>query len=128
MNVNSSLSDSLSSCLCRVMCNPSSFKFKVLKFCHIIKLHFLNVFNFIKILACYIAFCLTLHVSACRPLSGVVAVGKLLHFLCTILLYLTFSVQSSAAHYVFLVSRVLALLHGTPKINEVQQFPDTNNT
>jgi hypothetical protein len=100
----------LSLLACAVLCATLQiFKFKVLKFCHSV-FTFKTCFNFIKILACYITLCLTLHVLACRPSSGVVAVGKLLHFLCTFLLYLKFSVQSSAAHCVFLVSRVLALL------------------
>jgi hypothetical protein len=47
-------------------------------------------------------------------------------------LYLIFSVESSAVHYVFLVSRVLALCIAvtviTVSAKKVQQFPNSNNT
>jgi hypothetical protein len=81
------------------------FKSKVLKFCHGIKVNFQKLLSTLSKLFRVTLHCLPLHVSACRPSSGVAAVGNCCTFF-ALLLYLIFSVQSSGAYYVFLVSRV----------------------
>jgi hypothetical protein len=82
------------------------FKSKVIKFCHRIKLHLLKlVSNSLKLLRVTLRF---VSQYMFRPVGH----HLLSENCCTsfaLFLYLIFSVQTSAAHYVFLVSHVLAL-------------------